>query len=57
MKTEQFPLGEPINRKPPPGPEPVPGRPGWFYNRRRDGEPYYVNPDAPVPPLTQKGQP
>lgn len=46
-----FPLGEPVNRKQPAGPPPIPGRPHWFL--KPDGTPYYVEPPAPpLPDIT-----
>lgn len=38
----RFPLGTPLNRKPPPAETPIAGRPGWWLDR--NGVPHFVQP-------------
>lgn len=45
----RYPLGLPLNRKPPPALRQVPGRPHWFLDEHDIA--HYVDPDKPVPPI------
>ena len=45
-----FPLGPPVNRKPPPGWVPSSRGPGWWRNQLT-GEEKYIEPPRPVPTL------
>ena len=52
-----FPLGTPVNRKPPPGLQPVTGRPGWWRHPCTGAEQYLDPPRTPTFPDVQTPPP